>query len=351
MIVVNSTIMINTDTEANKRGTMYYATLNLDDSRTEFDSKNGQKDSSSRNSDNSLETQKVAVIMFDRGYKTQFTNAKPILDKYDFKGSFFVICSFIDGKGYYELANGTERFTIAEVPMNWDEIIQLQKEGHDIESHGMEHRYLGNLSGPDLEHEVAGSKECLKKQGLNPVFFQFPSNKGEENSTILKMVSKYFDFGLSGHSELMFLYCDGWMNYGFNKKSYKDQYDCRPYFEDGMPTRTNQYSIKEWSHDRYHDKLNDIFTNLAPHGNNISTMMFDEFVRLLGTQVQYNEKAGRIVSIPIVGYHEIGNYTNTYDTSIGLFDREMKYLYENGFKILTLTDLGYDEKDNHFYIK
>ena len=42
---------------------------------------------------------------------------------------------------------------------------------------------------------------------------------------------------------------------------------------------------------------------------------------------------------------------NTYDTSIELFDKEMKYLYDNGFKILKLTDLGYDEKEHHFYIK
>jgi hypothetical protein len=29
----------------------------------------------------------------------------------------------------------------------------------------------------------------------------------------------------------------------------------------------------------------------------------------------------------------------------------MKYLYDNGFNVLTLTDLGYDEKENYFYIK
>jgi hypothetical protein len=29
----------------------------------------------------------------------------------------------------------------------------------------------------------------------------------------------------------------------------------------------------------------------------------------------------------------------------------MNYLYTNGFKVLRLTDLGYNEEENHFYIK
>jgi len=48
--------------------------------------------------------------------------------------------------------------------------------------------------------------------------------------------------------------------------------------------------------------------------------------------------------------NNIDNY-NAYDTSMELFDREMKYLYTNGFKIIKLTDLGYDEEGNHFYIR
>ena len=293
--------------------------------------------------------EKAVVIIFDRGYETQFTNAKPILDKYGFKASFFVICSFIDGNGYYELSNGSEILDY-DNPMTWEEIRILQNEGHSIESHGMEHRYLLNLTSTELQNEIAGSKECLEDQGLKPTFFQFPSNKGAHNSSILKMVSENFDFGLSDHSVLMFLNCDGWVNHGFKTQSYKYQHDCRTYSEDGEPTRTNKYSIREWSHDRFHSKLNNKFLNFSSHESEISGIMFDEFVRVVESQTQYNEKAGKIVAIPIVGYHMIDTH-NTYDTSIELFDKEMKYLYDNGFKILKLTDLGYDEKEHHFYIK
>jgi hypothetical protein len=36
---------------------------------------------------------------------------------------------------------------------------------------------------------------------------------------------------------------------------------------------------------------------------------------------------------------------------VNLFDAEMKYLYDNGFTVLTMADLGYDENTNHLYIE
>ena len=40
-----------------------------------------------------------------------------------------------------------------------------------------------------------------------------------------------------------------------------------------------------------------------------------------------------------------------YATTIDLFEKEIKYLHDNGFKVLTMADLGYDEKSNYLYIK
>jgi hypothetical protein len=113
---------------------------------------------------------------------------------------------------------------------------------------------------------------------------------------------------------------------------------------------THKYAIREWSHDRYHSEVNNNFPYLQPHGKEISNMLFSEFVNLVETQKLYNERAGKIVAIPIVGYHGIDKYS-PYDTSEELFDREMRYLYDNGYKVLRLTDLGYDQNENRFYIK
>ena len=50
-------------------------------------------------------------------------------------------------------------------------------------------------------------------------------------------------------------------------------------------------------------------------------------------------------------YHSIDNNKTRDSTDITLFDREMKYLHDNGFKVLTVNDLGYDTKSNFLYIK
>jgi hypothetical protein len=34
-----------------------------------------------------------------------------------------------------------------------------------------------------------------------------------------------------------------------------------------------------------------------------------------------------------------------------LFEKEIKYLHDNGFKVLTMADLGYDENSNYLYLK
>ena len=37
---------------------------------------------------------KVVILNFYDDVKSQFTNAKPILDKYGFKGTFFIVCNW-----------------------------------------------------------------------------------------------------------------------------------------------------------------------------------------------------------------------------------------------------------------
>ena len=54
---------------------------------------------------------------------------------------------------------------------------------------------------------------------------------------------------------------------------------------------------------------------------------------------------------PIIGYHDIDNKKTITSTDVNLFDAEMKYLHDNGFKVLTMSDLGYDENSNYLYIK
>ena len=75
--------------------------------------------------------QKVVILTFDDGWESQYQNAKPILDKYGFKATFFVVCNYIE--------KDNSR-------MSWDGVISLKHAGHDIQAHTMNHKNLNKLS-------------------------------------------------------------------------------------------------------------------------------------------------------------------------------------------------------------
>jgi hypothetical protein len=84
--------------------------------------------------------------------------------------------------------------------------------------------------------------------------------------------------------------------------------------------------------------------------------MFQKFVAAVNNESNYNND-GIVRAIPIIVYHTLVNYRDLsdsnrpIDTTVNLFDAEMKYLYDNGFKVITMADLGYDENTKSVYIK
>jgi peptidoglycan/xylan/chitin deacetylase (PgdA/CDA1 family) len=66
------------------------------------------------------------MLTFDDGYKDNFTNAFPLLQKYGFKGDFAIITSVV----------GTSEY------MSWDDIQNMVKAGMGISSHSVSHCYL-----------------------------------------------------------------------------------------------------------------------------------------------------------------------------------------------------------------
>ena len=171
---------------------------------------------------------KLIIIGFDDGWKSQITYAKPILDKYGFKASFFVVCNYVN--------SGEIR------RMNWQDIARLQKDGMDIESHSMSHTpYLNILPQNGLNYEIGGSKQCLATHGYNSTIFAYPYNLGSNDSAVVNTVAKYYNIGRSGTAPLMFLNC-----IGFKKHP---QTDCRTYGPNGELSYANRYVARSLSFD------------------------------------------------------------------------------------------------------
>lgn len=259
--------------------------------------------------------QKAVVLTFDDGWKSQITNAVPIMDKFGFKATFFIVCNYQDKEGR----------------MSWDDVSKLDKLWrYDIQSHTMNHQDLTKLSAKDLEYEVGQSKQCLLDHGINSTSFATPLNAGWDNATVVNMTSKYYDTARSGNGEPMFLNCDKWT---------EDQTDCRTYYDNGTLTFANRYSIRGWSHNFYDKKY--------AHDSN---KIMEEFVNVVERQSRYNTNQS-IDAIPVLIYHKVDSATkDAGTTTTDLFEKEMQYLHDNGFKVLTMADLQYDERANRFHV-
>jgi peptidoglycan/xylan/chitin deacetylase (PgdA/CDA1 family) len=297
---------------------------NVNDNIDANDNNNDNVDGSNPSSDSSGDnTPKAVILNFYDNDIGQFTNAKPILDKYGFKGTFFIVC----------------RWASSDNPgrMTWNEIIQLYREGHDIESHSTSHKVLSKLSASDLDYQVGQSKQCLHEHlGVEPIVFSPPHGRGWNNATVIDTIAKYYDLSIGGFvSSPMFLHCYGWKQHS----QHSPQTDCSTYSDDGTLNYANRYTIKEVSHN-----------GLDTRYSHDDTQTFEKFVELVNSQTNLN-KDGKINAIPIIGYHNIEDDKAITSTDISLFYKEMKYLYDNGFKVLTMSDIGYDKNSNYLYVR
>ena len=264
---------------------------------------------------------KVVVLTFDDGPKSQYTNAKPILDKYGYKATFDIICNDVGDNGY----------------LTWEDIAALYNDGNDIGSHSMDHKDLSKLSKKMVNFEVGQSKQCFLDHGINTTSFAYPFNTGYDEGEVLNIVAKYYDIARRGDNPLMYLHCDGF------KEEESSQTDCRTFSDDGELTFANRYSIMGWSHDA--ERKENSYSD---------SEMLARFIEVVNSQSTYNTD-GTINAIPIIIWHRIDNSgvgdPEQYATTIDLFEKEIKYLHDNGFKVLTMKDLGYDENSNYLYLK
>lgn len=103
---------------------------------------------------------KPLIITFDDGYEDNYQNAFPLLRKYGFVATFFVITDFIDeGRPGY---------------MTWEQIEEMARSGMEIGSHSRNHAPLRGKPLDYLVWQILGSRQTLEAHGIEPRFFSYP---------------------------------------------------------------------------------------------------------------------------------------------------------------------------------
>ncbi len=114
------------------------------------------------------------VFTFDDGGKSFYSVIAPILEKYGYKGLFFITTKYI----------GTKNF------ISSDEIRELHKSGHIIGSHAHTHQHLYALSDKEVEEEWKKSIEILGKIVGEPIIYASIPN-GDTSKCVLCNAYKY----------------------------------------------------------------------------------------------------------------------------------------------------------------
>jgi len=124
-------------------------------------------------------TGKVVGITFDDGYKNNATDALPILKKYGFSATCYIVSQNIDGINHWDINKG-----IPENPtMNKQDIHSWIDAGMEIGSHTQNHVYLTKINKDKAINEIKNSKLDLQKNfSVNINHFCYPY--GDYNNEI-----------------------------------------------------------------------------------------------------------------------------------------------------------------------
>jgi peptidoglycan/xylan/chitin deacetylase (PgdA/CDA1 family) len=262
---------------------------------------------------------KAAIITFDDGMLSQYTLAKPILDKYNFKATFYIICNSVD----------------KENRMNWNDIYVLEREGYEISSHSMNHKKLSKLSDEEMRYEIIESKRCLQENGFDVTSFSFPYNDGDDNKNILKTVADNYYIARTASEPLMIFECRDVQMESFVDYNNKYENGCDQTIKNHKDKFFKEYRITGLSHEAYKNG-----------GGYSDKEMYNHFIDIVESQTKYNTE-NIIGAIPILIYHSVDYTEDDYSINPDLFEKEMKYLFDNGYKIFQMKDIVYDNERLH----
>ena len=130
-----------------------------------------------------LKPHKFVVITFDDGYMDTYENALPILERFNYTATVFVVSGLV---GKHNQWIRDEGYPVRPL-MGWREIEETKENGITIGSHTINHRHLRAVNCENAKNEIESSKKFLEDNlGIPINHFAYPY--GEFNDSTVKMV-------------------------------------------------------------------------------------------------------------------------------------------------------------------
>ena len=139
------------------------------------------------------DNKKKFIITFDDAYENIFLNAFPILKKFGFSATCYVITNKIGSSNDWD--KGNENFKEMNL-MNFDQIKEWVLNDFEIGSHTMDHLDLTKLNNEEKIHQVANSKKFLSNM-FNTKVDSFAYPFGSYDLETQNLVKKYYNFAVT----------------------------------------------------------------------------------------------------------------------------------------------------------
>lgn len=131
---------------------------------------------------------KTVVITFDDGYRSLYTYATPILQRYGFTAVLFLTTAAVGEPSYRCLPHCT-LYPTDDRPLTWEELREMQQKGWEIQAHGHYHYGHTALKPKMLEEEIRLSKQAISDNlQFDSEFYCYPY--GDYNKEILDKITE-----------------------------------------------------------------------------------------------------------------------------------------------------------------
>ncbi|MFW6180273.1 MAG: polysaccharide deacetylase family protein [Spirochaetota bacterium] len=125
--------------------------------------------------------EKAVVITFDDGLRTFRTRAFPVLARYGFTATVFLVTGCVEAGGLFKEGEC----------LSWSEIRELAREGISFGSHTVTHPLLRFLDQGLLAHEVVHSRWMIEdRTGMHVRYFSYPYAFPEEDRSFTRSLQE-----------------------------------------------------------------------------------------------------------------------------------------------------------------
>ncbi len=118
----------------------------------------------------------VVAFTFDDGFEECYTVFAPVLEEFGVNALFFINPNYVDGNDdYINHFNDVIVRTPGKRPMRWKEIEELERRGHVIGAHTMDHYMISNGTNDELRYQIIECKGIIENHlGHSCEYFAFP---------------------------------------------------------------------------------------------------------------------------------------------------------------------------------